>query len=266
MLFSWSRNESLVLSKPKSKKKPKKAKFKSLKKGALASELNPVKEEPETEMSIDSETLSDTAITSSDRVSPHSTAEKKRKAVSDFTEEKSKKSSKKVKKSTDTPLSVLDSNQLGKQQNEPKDSKLCESVIDLEHKQVSRSKMGGKMSITAMPVKRVLTIRLEKLKKKGSIWSKDCFPSPDSWLPQEDAILCAAVLEYGTHWSLVSEVLYGMTGGGFHRGIFRHPVHCCERFRELIQRYVFAAVDNLPNEKVSNASSGKALLKVTEVS
>ncbi|KAM7467771.1 hypothetical protein LguiB_015333 [Lonicera macranthoides] len=258
------KNESLVLSKPKSKKKPKKAKFKSLKKGALASELKPVKEEPETEMSIDSETLSDTVITSSDRVSPHSTTEKKRKAVSDFTEEKSKKSSKKVKKSTDTPLSVLDSNQLGKQQNEPKDSNLCESVIDLEHKQVSRSKMGGKMSITAMPVKRVLTIRPDKLKKKGSIWSKDCFPPPDSWLPQEDVILCAAVHEYGTHWSLVSEILYGMTGGGFHRGIFRHPIHCCERFRELIQRYIFAAVDNLPNEKVSNASSGKALLKVTE--
>ncbi|KAA8518828.1 hypothetical protein F0562_016398 [Nyssa sinensis] len=124
--------------------------------------------------------------------------------------------------------------------------------------------MGGKVSITHMPVKRVLTIKPEKLKKKGNIWSRDCFPSPDFWLPQEDAMLCAVVHEYGPHWSLASEILYVMTAGGFYRGRFRHPVHCCERFRELIQKYVLSAADNLHNEKACNTGSGKALLKITE--
>lgn len=257
-LFSWGRNDSLVTPKPKSKKKPKKAKFKSLKKGALASESKAIKEEPLTEpMSIDDE-----VITSSERISLYSSTEKKRKAAPDsnFT-----KKSKKVKKTPSEP-SVLDFNLFSKQQDEPKDSKLCGSFLDVELKTISRSKMGGKISITAMPVKRVLTIRPEKVKKKGSIWSKDCFPSPDSWLPAEDAVLCAVVHEYGPHWSLVSEVLYGMTAGGYHRGIFRHPVHCCERFRELFQRYVLSAADNFQNEKINNTGSGKALLKVTEVS
>lgn len=251
-------NDNLVTPKPKSKKKPKKAKFKSLKKGALASESKAIKEELSTEpMSIDDE-----VITSSERISLHSSTEKKRKAASDsnFT-----KKSKKVKKTpSELSPSVLDFNLFSKQQDEPKDSKLCGSFLDVELKPISRSKMGGKISITAMPVKRVLNIRPEKVKKKGNIWSKDCFPSPDSWLPAEDAVLCAVVHEYGSHWSLVSEVLYGMTAGGYHRGIFRHPVHCCERFRELFQRYVLSAADNFQNEKINNTGSGKALLKVTE--
>ena len=125
--------------------------------------------------------------------------------------------------------------------------------------------MGGKISITPMPVKRVLTIKPEKFKKKGNIWSRDCLPSPDFWMPEEDAMLCVLVHEYGPHWSLVSETLYGMTAGGLYRGRYRHPVHCCERFRELIQRYVLSAADNPNNEKAGNAGSGKALLKVTEV-
>ncbi|OMO82621.1 hypothetical protein COLO4_22907 [Corchorus olitorius] len=81
---------------------------------------------------------------------------------------------------------------------------------------------------------------------------------------EEDAILCAVVHEYGPHWSLVSETLYSMTAGGFYRGRYRHPVHCCERYRELIQRHILAAPDSSVNEKISNAGSGKALLKVTE--
>jgi hypothetical protein len=65
--------------KPKSKKKPKKAKFKSLKKGSLASELKPVKDEAPTEpMSTDDEIICH-EITSSDIVSPISSVQKKRK-------------------------------------------------------------------------------------------------------------------------------------------------------------------------------------------
>ncbi|KAA8546716.1 hypothetical protein F0562_003147 [Nyssa sinensis] len=254
------KNDISAVPKPKSKKKSKKGKFKSLKKGALASESKAVKEEPSTEpMSIEEEI-------SHEIVSPRSTVEKKRKPAPDGYEEKVTKKSKKVKKALpETCPSDIDSSLQGRQHDEPKDLKLCEGiVVDLELRPLRGNKMGGKISITHMPVKRVLTIKPEKLKKKGNIWSRDCFPSPDFWLPQEDAMLCAVVHEYGPHWSLVSEILYGMTGGGFYRGRFRHPVHCCERFRELIQRYVLSAADNINNEKAGNTGSGKALLKITE--
>ncbi|KAG2686940.1 hypothetical protein I3760_09G030300 [Carya illinoinensis] len=255
--------------KPKSKKKAKKAKFKSLKKRSLASELKPVKEEPSAEpMSVDDEIISHEVVTSSEIVSPISSVQKKRKKAEsalDVEEGKSlKKKLKKLKKppSEQCPLD-LDSNLSGMQHDEPVYSRPCDSVVDIEQKTASRSRMGGKVSITTMPVKRVLMIKPEKL-KKANIWSRECVPSPDFWLPQEDAILCAVVHEYGPHWSLVSETLYGMTAGGRYRGRYRHPVHCCERFRELIQRYVLSAPDNLNTEKVGNTGSGKALLKVTE--
>lgn len=256
--------------KPKSKKKPKKAKFKSLKKGSLASELKPVKNEAPTEpMSTDDEINFHENFISSDIVSPISSVQKKRKKTEstlDGEDEKtSKKKSKKLKKPRPEKCSLdLDSNLSGVQHDEPIDSKPCESAVDIEQRPASRSRMGGKVSITTMPVKRVLMIKPEKL-KKANIWSRECVPSADFWLPQEDAILCAVVHEYGPHWSLVSEILYGMAAGGYYRGRYRHPVHCCERFRELIQRYVLSAPDNPNIEKVCNTGSGKALLKVTEV-
>ncbi|XP_031278129.1 protein PHOTOPERIOD-INDEPENDENT EARLY FLOWERING 1-like [Pistacia vera] len=245
----------------KTKKKPKKAKFKSLKKGALSSELKPVKEEPMVEpMSIDDD-LYDEEGSYSDEVSPPSIAQKKRKKAElalydeEEKEKSSKKKSKKFKKAHPERYHLHDSSI---------EVKPCESAaVDLEQKPASRSKTGGKISIAAMPVKRVLMIKPEKL-KKGNVWSRDCVPSPDFWLPQEDAILCAVVHEYGPHWSLVSETLYGMTAGGVYRGRYRHPVHCCERFRELIQRYILSAPDTSFNEKICNVGSGKALLKVTE--
>lgn len=259
------KNETIIAPRPKSKKKPKKAKFKSLKKGALASEAKAMNvESPLTPMSVDDEIGSHEVDTSSDMVLPESNMVKKRKAAADGTEVKIAKKSKKLKKTPEICSTTLDSDSPSKQHDESKDSKPLGNVLELEPKPLSRSKMGVKISITSMPVKRVLTIRPEKLRRKGSIWSKDCLPGPDSWLPSEDAILCAVVHEYGPHWSLVSEVLYGMTAGGFHRGIFRHPVHCCERFRELIQRYVLSTADNLYNEKSSNVCPAKALLKVTE--
>lgn len=262
----WCRNDVPTVSKPKSKKKAKKAKFKSLKKAALASESKAVKDDlPNEHLSIDDEATSyDT--TSSEMVSQHLIVKKKRKAALDGDEENSSKKSKKAKKARPEPCIVdLESNLPSEQLDEPKYSKLCGSV-DLEQKPIGRSKMSGKVSITAMPVKRVLTIKPEKLKKKGNIWSRDCLPLPDFWMPEEDAMLCALVHEYGPHWSLVSETLYGMIAGGCYRGRYRHSVHCCERFRELIQRYVLSAAENPNNEKAGNTCSVKALLKVTEVS
>ncbi|XP_043806971.1 protein PHOTOPERIOD-INDEPENDENT EARLY FLOWERING 1 isoform X4 [Manihot esculenta] len=267
---SMIRNEMASNTKPKSKKKQKKAKFKSLKKGSLTSELKHVKEEP----SIETMSLDEDAVgiyyeegAYSDMTSQYPSVQKKRKKVETVYGESgksSKKKSKKLKATSETCLSDLDSSLSGKQQDESVELKPCENMVaDHEQRQAGRSKMGGRISITAMPVKRVLMIKPEKL-KKGNFWSRDCVPSPDSWLPQEDAILCAVVHEYGPHWSLACETLYGMTAGGFYRGRYRHPVHCCERYRELIQRYVLSAPENHFSEKTSSAGSGKALLKVTE--
>ncbi|KAK7267339.1 hypothetical protein RIF29_20008 [Crotalaria pallida] len=248
-------------SKPKPKKKPKKAKFKSLKKGSLTSGLRPAKEESQAEpMTIDDELVNSSAF-----VSPKSSAQKKRKiskSTTDGEEKRLKKSKKMKKKSPDICASDLDSNSLIVL-DELADSKPCENLVDFEHKMAGRSKMGGKISITSMPVKRIMVIKPEKM-KKGNLWSKDCIPSADFWLPQEDAILCAIIHEYGSNWNLVSETLYGMTAGGAYRGRYRHPVHCCERFRELFQKYVLYSMDNPNHEKISNTGSGKALLKVTE--
>lgn len=210
-------------------------------------------------MNIDDEVADSLAF-----VSPKSTTQKKRKKSSIADEEKRLKKSKTFKRDpSDICASDLDSNSLILL-DEHAESKPFESLVDFEQKIAGRSKMGGKISITPMPVKRILMIKPEKL-KKGSLWSKDCIPSADFWLPQEDAILCAIVHEYGSNWNLVSETLYGMTAGGAYRGRYRHPVHCCERFRELFQKYVLYSMDNANHEKISNIGSGKALLKVTEV-
>ncbi|XP_027363680.1 protein PHOTOPERIOD-INDEPENDENT EARLY FLOWERING 1 isoform X2 [Abrus precatorius] len=248
-------------SKPKHKKKPKKAKFKSLKKGSLNSGLRPVKEEPQAEpMTIDDEVLTNLDFVSTN--SPMQKKRKKSKLTMDGVEEKRLKKSKKTKRDHhDIYASDLESNSLVVQ-DEHGESKMCESLVDLEQK-TSRSKIGGKISITQIPGKRIWTIKPEKL-KKGNHWSKDCIPSTDFWLPQEDVILCAVVHEYGPNWSLVSETLYGMTAGGAYRGRYRHPVHCCERFRELFQKYVLYSMDNANHEKINSTGSGKALLKVTE--
>lgn len=265
--LALTRNDMAIVPRPKSKKKPKK-KFKSLKKGSLGSGLKSVKEESKMEsMSIDDD-FYDEEVTGSDTVSPTSSMQKKRKKSEVTRDQKqennSKKKSKKTKKmSHQICPSDVDFNQAGNQHDDM-ESKLRDVIlIDLEHKPASKGKTGGKIFITAVPLKRVLMIKPEKL-KRGNIWSRDCVPSPDLWLPQEDAVLCAVVHEYGPHWSLVSETLYGMTAGGIYRGRYRHPVHCCERFRELVQRYVLSAHDFSVSDKPSNTGSGKALLKVTE--
>ncbi|XP_075490828.1 LOW QUALITY PROTEIN: protein PHOTOPERIOD-INDEPENDENT EARLY FLOWERING 1-like [Primulina tabacum] len=241
-----------IAPKPKSKKNNKKAKFKSLKKGALVSKPVSIKAESSTEpMPIDDDLIYDEMITSSDALSPSSTREKKRKPASDDDELMSKKKSKKE----DMLLYSKSSSKYYNNQDN------C--VVDLETKQLSRGKTRGKLSISVMPLKRVFIIKSEKLKKKGNIWSKD-FPSPDLWSTREDAVLCAAVHEYGPNWNLACEILYGMTAGGSYRGRFRHPVHCCERFRELIQIYVLSVGDATNTDKAVSVGCGKALLRVTE--
>ncbi|XP_057423280.1 protein PHOTOPERIOD-INDEPENDENT EARLY FLOWERING 1 isoform X3 [Lotus japonicus] len=240
-------------SKSKPKKKPKKAKFKSLKKGSLTSGLRSVKEETQ-DLRRD---------TSPDFVSPNSAMQKKRKksilTIDGEEEIRFKKSKKSKRDLPDVYSSDLESNSLVVL-DEHAESKPCETMVDLDQKTASRCKVRGKISIVPMPGKWIFTIKPEK-SKKGS---KDCIPSADFWLPQEDAILCAIVHEYGTNWSLVSETLYGMTAGGAYRGRYRHPIHCCERFRELFQKYVVFSMDTANHEKINNAGSGKGLLRVTE--
>ncbi|XP_009759618.1 protein PHOTOPERIOD-INDEPENDENT EARLY FLOWERING 1 isoform X1 [Nicotiana sylvestris] len=246
--------------KSKSKKKAKKTKFKSLKKGGLASEPQALKDGSSIELlPIDDDVLSSEPVTT-----PDSAQERKRRLATGDEDVKSSKKSKKLKKSSEVSSLVMHSTYHGKRQVESKGLKQYDGgTMDAELRPISRSKMGGKISISPMPVKRVLTIKSEKPIRKGKTWYKDYFPSADSWLPQEDAVLCASVHEYGPHWSLVSDILYGMTAGGVYRGRYRHPILCCERFRELIQRYVLSTTDGV-NDRSTNAGSIKGLLKVTE--
>jgi hypothetical protein len=115
--------------------------------------------------------------------------------------------------------------------------------------------------IHCMPVKRAIVIKPERLKKKG-IWSRDC--PPDPWTSEEDAVLCATVHEYGPLWELTSDILHSLPCGSFYRGRYRHPVHCCERYRELFCKHAMSATDNSNCEKVSSGT-GKAILRVSEV-
>lgn len=215
----------------------------------------------------DNEEFGYVSSSDSDMVSTHlrmHMKRKKRDLIVDTEEEKtSKKKAKKHKKSlSNSDIKYKQPNAL---HDELEPSKTSDSMaVDNELKPTNRGKTTGKKSIASMPIKRVLMIKPEKL-KKGNLWSRDCVPSPDSWLPQEDAILCAMVHEYGLNWSFVSGTLYGMTAGGAYRGRYRHPAYCCERYRELIQRHILSASDGAMNEKNLNTGSGKALLKVTEV-
>lgn len=237
----------------------------------MSSASKALKEDDVVELvSSDYEDLSQEAATCAD-VSPTcillKNKRKKDKTAAAEEEKTTKMKHKKQKKTAlVTTLPSMESNVLSMLHEESKDSRSFEDgTIDLELKPASKGKTGGKISIATMPMKRIYTIKPEKLKKKGNMWSSDCFPSPDSWLPQEDAVLCALVHEYGPNWSLVSDSLYSMAAGGLYRGRFRHPTLCCERFRELVQIYVHAMADTLNNEKASTTGPAKGLLRVTEV-
>lgn len=266
-LLSWVffiyRTEETVERKSKSKKKPKKTKFKSLKKGPLASEIDNASEE--LLIGPNEADLSPEATCMESPPSHSSVKKKRKKALTEPEEENNRrKNLKKFKKPHDWKL-MEDSNSSVKQLAEAKGSKFAEGVDNLEIRSANRNKAVGKMSITVMPLKRVMLVKPERFKRKMNVWSKDCFPPPDSWSSQEDAMLCAIVHEYGTNWALASDVMYSMPGGGFYRGWFRHPIHCCERFRELVLKYVFPTADSSNTEKSIVSGSGKALLKVTEV-
>ncbi|GAA0144325.1 hypothetical protein LIER_04807 [Lithospermum erythrorhizon] len=256
------RKQKYVISRPKSKKKAKK-KFKSLKKGPLASEAKALRDDSPIEGITTDYDISDYDDTDDlDVVYPVSTSQKKRRSSTDRDQERSSKKSKKMKGPGIS--SILNSQVIHKHHDELRDSKYIENHTSIGFKPVNRSKMGTKVSITSVPGKRVFAIKLEKLKRKGTFWSKDYIPSPDCWMTHEDACLCAFVHEYGPNWSLISDLFYGVTGGGYYRGRFRHPVHCCERFRGLIQKHVFSPAETVANDKACTAAFGKGLLRVTE--
>ncbi|KAL0404989.1 UNVERIFIED_CONTAM: protein PHOTOPERIOD-INDEPENDENT EARLY FLOWERING 1 [Sesamum radiatum] len=234
------RNNTSVAAKPKSKKKTKKAKFKSLKKGALVSKSISVKEE--------------------------SSVEPMKRNVNLLRMMKSRRAEKKSRKLKASELGdmLLYPKYSSKHQNELKDLKICDNgVLDLN---VSKQAGAGheKAFYSHHASETSFHNKTRKAKKKANVWSKDFFPSPDLWSPKEDAVLCSVVHEYGPNWNLASDILYGMTAGGSYRGRFRHPIHCSERFRELIQRYVFSASDATNNDKAVGIGYGKSLLRVTE--
>ncbi|XP_057547488.1 protein PHOTOPERIOD-INDEPENDENT EARLY FLOWERING 1 isoform X1 [Amaranthus tricolor] len=257
-------------SKTKSKKKKaKKAKFKSLKKHSLSLASKSMNEDDLVEyVSSDYEDDSRELAACAEANPSSLILRLKRKKDETTTAEEGTSTKSKSKKSKKTALVMklpaAESNTLRILHEESRDTRSCEDgTLDLDLKPSNRGKMGGKLSITTLPMKRIYTIRPEKCKKKGNLWSNDCFPSPDSWLPLEDAVLCALVHEYGPNWSLVSDCLYGIEAGGYYRGRFRHPTLCCERFRELVSKFNTVA-DALNNEKTSTAAPAKGLLRVTE--
>ncbi|KAL5213101.1 hypothetical protein ABZP36_023948 [Zizania latifolia] len=244
------KNDNMSHRKKSKKNKKKSAKFKSLKKGRLSSESDVMVDET----SVDTMSINDNAPSPelmSDE-SPHHYSNKRKKIMSTNEEENS--NSRCLKKLKKAHKSSCISEALS-----PK-LKLKDGINDSDPKSVTRIKNDGRISIPCMPVKRVMVIKPERLKKK-SLWSRDC--APDSWTTEEDAVLCATVNEYGPLWELASDSLHSVPGGVFYRGRYRHPVHCCERFRELFCKHILSTTDNSNSEKVPSGT-GKAILKVTE--
>uniref|UniRef100_A0A0D9VJP4 DNA helicase n=1 Tax=Leersia perrieri TaxID=77586 RepID=A0A0D9VJP4_9ORYZ len=242
----------------KSKKNKKKAaKFKSLKKGRLSSESEVMVDETSVDtMSIDDNAPSPEFM--SDESAHHYSNKRKRIMPTNEEENSNNRSLKKLKKA---PKSSFISEALSpKHFLEGKQLKLKDELNDSDPKSGTKTKSDGRISIPHMPVKRVMVIKPERLKKKG-LWSRDC--ASDSWTTVEDAVLCATVNEYGPNWELASDSLHSIPGGAFYRGRYRHPVHCCERFRELVCKHILSATDNSNSEKVPSGT-GKAILKVSE--
>jgi hypothetical protein len=259
--------------KSKSKKKSNKAKkFKSLKKGKLASKPDVYCSDttPEPDNYIDDYNSSPETLSSESP--PFPPPIKKRKLhISSFDEEnQTVKKTKKGLKCNSTPnlglplppkkltLSEIKGRRkvdMSKKESNPK------SVVN------TKTKCGGSgLTILNAPVKQVMVVKPEKLKKKvGNSWSNKDFV-PDAWSHREDAVLCATVHEYGPHWALVSDMLHSAFGLGGYRGRLRHPVHICERFRELFFKHVLSTAERDNNtEKTSSCGAGKAILKVNEV-
>lgn len=248
-------------------------KFKSLKKGKLASkpEVYCSDTTPETDDYIDDYNTTSPETISSESP-PYPAPIKKRKLpISSFDEENQTfKKPKKGLKCNSTPSSTLSVPPKKLILSETKEGKKVDmGKKELNPKSVVKAKTrysGSGLSISHTPVKQVMVVKPEKLKKKiGNSWSIKDFV-PDAWSHREDAVLCATVHEYGPHWGLVSDMLCSEFGLGGYRGRLRHPVHCCERFRELFFKHVLSTAERENNtEKASSSGAGKAILKVTEV-
>ncbi|KQK08524.1 protein PHOTOPERIOD-INDEPENDENT EARLY FLOWERING 1 isoform X1 [Brachypodium distachyon] len=241
------------------KNKRKAGKFKSLKRGRLSSESEAMLDETSVDtMSIDDNAPSPELMSDE---SPHHYSNKRKKMTSGNEEVNS--SSRSLKKFKKAPKSnCISESSSRKHLLEGKRLKLKDKVNDSDPKLMS-IKSDGRISTPCMPVKRVMVIKPERLKRKGLIWPRDC--ASDSWTTEEDAVLCGTVHEYGPVWELASEFLHSIPGGAFYRGRYRHPVHCCERFRELICKHVLCATDKSNSEKEKAPSgTGKAILKVSE--
>jgi hypothetical protein len=128
-----------------------------------------------------------------------------------------------------------------------------------------KNKGGGKISIMGMPIKKGPLVMLEKEKKKDVAKSQEHIPQAAPWAHVEDAVLCAVVHEYGGNWLLASETLAGNPEGGIYRGRYRHPVHCRERFRQLLVQNGAAVTGDPSSEKSTLNAASNAQLKVTEV-
>uniref|UniRef100_A0A0E0CQ01 Protein PHOTOPERIOD-INDEPENDENT EARLY FLOWERING 1 n=1 Tax=Oryza meridionalis TaxID=40149 RepID=A0A0E0CQ01_9ORYZ len=251
------KNDNSTQRKKSKKNKKKAAKFKSLKKGRLSSESEVMVEETSVDtMSIDDNAPSPELM--SDESAHHYSNKRKRIMSTNEEENSNSRSLKKLKKA---PKSSFSSEALSpKHFLEGKQLKLKDELNDSDPKSGTRIKSDGRISIPCMPVKRVMVIKPERLKKK-SLWSRDC--ASDSWTIEEDAVLCATVNEYGPLWELASDSLHSVPCGALYRGRYRHPVHCCERFRELVCKHILSATDNSNSEKVPSGT-GKAILKVSE--
>ncbi|KAF0933873.1 hypothetical protein E2562_019320 [Oryza meyeriana var. granulata] len=252
------KNDNMSTQRKKSKKNKKKAaKFKSLKKGRLSSESEVMVEETSVDtMSIDDNAPSPELMSDE---SAHHYSNKRKRIMS--TNEEDNSNSRSLKKLKKAPKSSFSSEVLSpKHFLEGKQLKLKDELNDSDPKSGARIRSDGRISIPCMPAKRVMVIKPERLKKK-SLWSRDC--ASDSWTTEEDAVLCATVNEYGPLWELASDSLHSVPGGAFYRGRYRHPVHCCERFRELVCKHILSATDNSNSEKVPSGT-GKAILKVSE--
>ncbi|CAK9228992.1 unnamed protein product [Sphagnum troendelagicum] len=139
-----------------------------------------------------------------------------------------------------------------------------ESLMSFEGFLGGKKKAEGTVSIMGMHPKKGPVVMLEKEKKKDVVKSLEHVPQAAPWVNAEDAVLCAVVHEYGGNWLLASETLAAIPEGGIYRGRHRHPVHCRERFRQLLAQNIAAATGDPSSEKSALHAASNVQLKVTE--
>jgi hypothetical protein len=98
--------------------------------------------------------------------------------------------------------------------------RLEEDLNDSDSKSVARTKSDGRILIPCIPVKSVIVIKPERLRRKG-IGSQDC--ASDSWTFEEDAVLYGTVHEYGPLWELASDFLQYLPDMSLYTGRYHHP-------------------------------------------